>query len=196
MLERKNKEKLIPTSIFSGLAFDSLALTNKTDASSSCKRRLSKTSTTILVKRSKENWRRTKEIRSTAQEISRRDDQWNAVFLSSQTKWLKTKQRLKSRRPKGISLLSFSEIAPFSQLKTFDPRKRKATTMACFSTAWLTTLWSKLGIPKETVLVANPFGRTKTNLKIQVLALRMSILHTLQSSWSPCHGQFWSKYQW
>lgn len=34
------------------------------------------------------------------------------------------------------------------------------------------------------VLVVNPSGRAKTNPKIQVLVLRMSILHTLQPSWS------------
>ena len=102
-----------------------------------------------------------------------------------QLMWLKTKRRLKSQRLKATSLWSSSLNMPPLAVENCLTHAKEGYYMACFSTVLLTTLWSKLGILKETVQVANLSGRAKTNPKIQVLVLRMSILHTFTTFVEP-----------
>ena len=57
--------------------------------------------------------------------------------------------------------------------------------MAYFFHRVINNFMIQTGDPKEMVLVVNPSGRAKTNPKIQVPVLRMSILHTFTTFVEP-----------
>ena len=99
-------KKLIALLLFSGLALTACS-SNKTDAnsSSSSKEKTEQTATSSSSekdqKKIEEEQKKLEQLRKDFNDAMTNE---NAVFHSSQMKWLKTKQRLKSQQLKAISL--------------------------------------------------------------------------------------------
>ncbi len=102
----------------------------KTDASSSSasKRKRQSKTTSGSWKDQKENWRRTKEIRTTAQKILTMPWPMKMPKSSEWSGWRRS--RVKKSLTKAISLWSFSLNMRPCGWKLLDPMQKKFTTMA------------------------------------------------------------------